>query len=288
MSYRFTPEEVQPIAEGVATFLRSSGCKVEKEKPIDDDAPYRTTLLGKRGLLSILIDVQKKPKFDQIIRQFVHWLERQRNYCELFIGTDEQANLSGAFLRELRQLGVGLILVDDNDQISVHAEPRNPALIIQPEPTLSYGSCRQRVKECLDHFNSPNSCLTPGNARKDALRDMCEIVELLTEEVCLMAIRKGFLDRTEDMITKMDWSKQINLLGAKDAYTSGKTPAISEALKHDLHSFRDARNLLDHKTRNKREEKNRQIQFAERMMMGPRLVANLVSIKSGISRQKKV
>lgn len=288
MSYRFTPEEVQLIAEGIASFLRSSGCRVEEEEPIDIDAPYRTTLLGKRGLLNILIDVQEKPKFDQIFRQFVHWLERQRNYCELYIGTNEQANLSGAFLKELGQLGVGLILIDDNDQISFLAEPRNSALIIQPEPTLSYGPYRQQVKECVDHFNSPNSCLTPGNTRKDALRDMCEIVELLTEEVCLVAVRKGFLDKTEERITKMDWNNQINILAANDAYVSGKNPVISEALKNDLHSFRDARNLLDHKVRSKREEKNRQIQFAERMMMGPRLVANLVSIKSSISRRKKI
>jgi hypothetical protein len=58
----------------------------------------------------------------------------------------------------------------------------------------------------------------------------------------------------------------------------GKSPIVGSTLKDDLHSFRGARNLLDHKVTNKREDTKRQQQFAERMMQGPRLVAELVSL----------
>ena len=45
--------------------------------------------------------------------------------------------------------------------------------------------------------------------------------------------------------------------------------------KARLHSFRGARNLVDHPVASKREEIKREKQFPERMMMGPRLIPNL-------------
>ena len=56
-------------------------------------------------------------------------------------------------------------------------------------------------------------------------------------------------------------------------------PIVTGIFKNDLHSFRGARNLVDHKVRGKRDDVKRQKQFAERMMQGPRLVSELVSLQ---------
>jgi hypothetical protein len=80
-------------------------------------------------------------------------------------------------------------------------------------------------------------------------------------------------------IKAKDWSSQIDTLASKHAYTPGMDPIVSTIFKNDLHSFRGARNLVDHKERGKRDDANRQKQFAERMMQGARLVAELVSLQ---------
>jgi hypothetical protein len=79
-----------------------------------------------------------------------------------------------------------------------------------------------------------------------------------------------------------DWAGQIDTLRSSNVCAPGKTPLLSEPLKIDLHSFRGIRNLLDHKTRTRTQEIDRQQQLAERMMMGPRLVDRLVKIKRRI------
>jgi hypothetical protein len=83
-------------------------------------------------------------------------------------------------------------------------------------------------------------------------------------------------------LKKLDWAGQINELARKDAYKSPHAPVIGVSLKDDLHSFRGARNLVDHKVRSRREDAKRQKQFAERMMQGPRLAAELLSAKRKI------
>ena len=79
-----------------------------------------------------------------------------------------------------------------------------------------------------------------------------------------------------------DWSGQIDTLRSAKACAAGKTPILDDPLKTDLHSFRGIRNLLDHKTRSRIQEIDRQQQLAERMMMGPRLIDRLVKLKRKI------
>jgi hypothetical protein len=118
--------------------------------------------------------------------------------------------------------------------------------------------------------------------RKDGLRDMCEIVERLTEELGVTACRKGHLKIPESPFRAKDWSDQINELANGNAYHPPHTPIIGTLLKNDMHSFRGARNLIDHKVRSLKEDMKRQKQFAERMMQGPRLAAELISLKRRI------
>jgi hypothetical protein len=50
-----------------------------------------------------------------------------------------------------------------------------------------------------------------------------------------------------------------------------------------MHSFRNARNVIDHKVKSKRENAARERQFAERMIQGSRLAAELITIKRKIN-----
>lgn len=180
------------------------------------------------------------------------------------------AVLQAGTLEEMRKDGVGLLVVDEH-AISESQKARNPALVVTPDPTLRFGDCKEEVVEAVKKFNDVD--------RKDGLRDMCEVVERETEGLALLAVRKGWLKMDERAIKRKDWSSQIDALSSNDAYTAGHDPTLSSTLKTDLHSFRGARNLVNHKVRGKRDDAKRQKQFAERMVQGPRLVAELVSLK---------
>lgn len=288
MKYIYTPDDAQRIANAVAKFLKRHKYSVYSERPLNNDAPYRTTLLAKRERLSILVEAQRRAAFDTSLQELAVYLLTNGISAELFIATDMDAPLTGTFLRRINQIGIGLMLVDDTSNTIIEREPNNPALKVSLEPTLKFGKHKLSVLSCLAKFNQPNSFLTANNSRKDALRDLCELVESLTEEVALAAAKKGYLDRSEDVIRAMKWSDQINVLGAAGAYAGGHPPFVSEALKTDLHSFRNGRNLVDHKVRSKREEALRQQKFPDRMMTGVRLVADLAYIKSKITRKKRL
>jgi len=287
MKYIYTSEEVQPIADAIAKFLTKHKYKVGFEAPLNNKVSYRTTLLAQKASLCILVDVQNKPAFEGSLKELLFALQKDRVYSELYIATHESANPTVKLLNELRQNGVGLILASETAEPEIFMEPQNPALIVCPDPTLRFGPYKSAVKECLSKFHSPNSFLTPNNPRKDALRDLCELVEGLTEQVAVASITKGYLQRTEEKIRGMKWSDQINVLAAADAYIGNQPPFVSEGLKADLHSFRNGRNLVDHKVRSKREEAQRQQKFPDRMITGIRLIADLVSLKATIMRKKK-
>ena len=283
MKYIYTPEEVRTIANALFRFMQHQGFNVLIEKPFSEDAPCATTLMATKGSLTILLEAQQRLICDQYIKDLSHWLNLNRLNAELFIIADRNTvSLSGDFLKQLNQTGVGLILVEDDLQPTIGRLPKNPALIISPEPTLKFGPYEKKVKVCLTKFNSPCSFLSDHDFRRDAARDMCEMVEELTEKLAIYAVKKKHITLTEKDIMDKDWAGQINTLGSHNACSPGKNVVINDLLKTDLHSFRGIRNLLDHKTRSRTQEIDRQQQLAERMMMGPRLIDRLVKIKRRI------
>lgn len=279
MTYIYTPEEACSIADIVLKFLQEQKFDVSIEQIVNEDAPCSTTLLAKKGELNILFEAQNEVSCDQSLKELAFWLENRRYYAELFIATHIDATFSGSFLRQLDQAGIGLIMVESGE-VKIERQPRNPALKVSPEPNLKFGMYKKAVMTCLAKYNKPLSFLTGDNARKDALRDLCELLEGLTEVVTIAAVRKGYLQRSEEIIINMKWSDQINILAAANAYANNEHPFLSEELKTDLHAFRNGRNLVDHKVRSKREEALRQQKFPDRMITGIRLIAELGLIQA--------
>jgi hypothetical protein len=270
VKFAFTPEESEVIARAVVKHLRRHKMKVTIEVPFSDDAPYRTTLLAKQSDLSLLIEAQGMLSYHKPIQGLAGWLAARRHYAELFLATSSESLMTVATLQETKKDGVGLLLVDDEGKVTVTQSARNPALVVNPDPTLKLGNCRAEILAAVTKFNEVN--------RKDGLRDMCELVERETESLALLASRKRRLKPDEAAIQAQDWSTQINTLASVNALRSGSTPIFDTRMKDDMHSFRGARNLVDHQARNKRDDQKRQRQFAERMVQGPRLIAELQAL----------
>ena len=274
MRFEFTPDEAQTIASAIRNHLGRQGYKVRVEEPFEDDVPYRTTLVARKADSVILVEAMGVLVYSKSLQDFAHWLAAQRKYCELYLATHEDSNLTGGMLKEIARDGVGLMLVDDLNRITVPHKPRNPALVVTPDPTLKFGKHKAEVQGIVDKFNR--------GERKDALRDMCELVERETEDLGIVLVRRGHLKLSEENLRAKDWSGQIETLASVNAFSAGHAPVVTPPLKVDLHSFRGARNLVDHKVKSKREDARRQRQYQERMMMGPRLFAELISLKNKV------
>ncbi|HVM62703.1 MAG TPA: hypothetical protein VMV72_17710 [Verrucomicrobiae bacterium] len=271
MIFNFTPDEARAIALAVAKHCQRRGMKVRVECAPWSAAPYRPTLFGQKGGLSVIVEAQGTLDYHKALKEFASWLAVNRCYAEFALATTNDATTKTGVLEELRRDGVGLLIIGDDGQVSESIRPRNSALVVTPDPTLRYGECKTEVMSALTKFNSVD--------RKDGLRDMCELVERETEKLGLLAINKGLLRLTAVAFTTQDWSGQINTLASPNAYNAGRQPIVSDLFKTDLHSFRGARNLVDHKVRGKRDDVRREKQFPERMMQGPRLVAELVYLQ---------
>lgn len=276
MRFELTPDEAQRAARAMIKHFKKHGMRVKVEAPAWSEAPYTTTLVAEKAGRHVLVEAQGTVSYGRSLKELVTWLAVRRHYAETYIATSGEAVIPGAgVLHEMRVDGVGLFFVSDTGVVTQQHRARNAALVVTPEPTLKYGSEKAAVEAALSKFNEVD--------RKDGLRDMCEIVERATEEVGVAACRKGLLIMDERVFREQkDWAGQINELARKEAYNSAHQPLVSATLKDDLHSFRGARNLVDHKARSRREDVRRERQFAERMVQGPRLVADLVSLRRKI------
>lgn len=250
--------------------------EVRFEQRIAEDANYRTTLLAQTKDLKVAIDCQPELNYHRQVKEFAAYLAMRREYAEFYLAVPNGANLPAGMLQDIASDGVGLILISPNGQLNFYRRSKNHALVVRTDPRLRFGKCKAEVLEAVEKFNNPEM------NRKDGLRDLCDIGERETENIALLAVRKGYLKLSEKDVRDKDWNGLIDTLASLNAYHQGKAVLFDQILKNDMHSFRNARNLLNHPARNKREKEKLQRQFAEKMMLGARMVAEVNTIANRI------
>jgi len=276
MEFDLTPDEVRPMASAVAKWLESRGFRVRVETPVRKDAPARTTLTATQGQLAVLVEVQTDLSYLGLVQELARYVRSRRLFVELYVAIKEkpEPNLSSACLKELENDGVGLLLVSEEGSVHESRHARNPAREVTLDAGLPLGSRTKEVELIFRRFNE--------GQRKAALEEMVELVEGLIDKVACKAARKGYLRKTESDVRTADLSNKINMLASSQLASCGKPPVFSDALKQDLHSFRESRNLLKHPARGRRGAQRRERQFPERMHMGARLTSDLLGIERKI------
>ena len=274
MDFISTPEEAQATATNVAHYLAQNGFTVDVEAPIDQDAPYRTTLLAhKKQRTTVLVEALGHPNFSPPIQELARWLDSKREYAELYLAVSKDATMSAAFLSQVKREGIGLFIVDSAN-VEEYQVATNRALIVTCDPTLPLRKCKSEVQRAFATFNK--------GERKSGLREVCEIVEREINKLGLKASRKGWINKTEAQWNALRFSDHINILGAPDVYVGGRPVLLAVDLKNDLHSFRGARNLVDHPSMNRWEDRKRERQYGERMLTGARLIAELLTVQQRV------
>ncbi len=267
MQFQFTPYECQGIATIIVRHFRKGRHVVRIEESIDEDAPLRTTLIAQKGELKIFVETMDKPSLPNALAELARWLFLRREYCELYVAAHSDSEMMTGLLTEYRKNGIGLLVVDENERVHIHEKARNPNLVIGEDPNLKLGHYKKSVMEVIEMHNRGDS--------RDAVREICEIVEGLTWRVLTKAAKKGWVTLTIEQIERMDWSNRIDVLVSPNHYVSGRNPILSQPKAVDLHSFRGARNMFDHPVRNNTARLDRERQVVERLFMGRRLVHDL-------------
>lgn len=279
LEYEFTPDDARPIADSVYQHFRNKGYKVFAEKAINDDAKYVTTLFAKKNSSIILVEAQVTHNLTNNIRRFAEHLKGGHVNVEFYLAVDDSSSMDLSDLRELKRLGVGLFIIKDSD-VELQNKAINPAYFVSIAPNLNYGKYKTEIKEMVEKFNEGN--------RKDALRDLCELGEKLTDTIISKADSKGIVNVSHVALEKLDWSNQIDILASSKNYVSGDALLVDKTMKADLDSFRVGRNLFDHKTKTKAEELRRQNQYLDKMGLGLRVSSELVTIVNRLVKRKKI
>jgi hypothetical protein len=271
MDFELLLPELHALADEVGKLCVEQGLKVKVEASVWDDAPYRTTIAAARNWSDApvqLYEVQGKFAYHASLKELCAWMWKTSAYGELYVVVGEETEVALSAMTQLRKDGVGLLVRGGNGQFERHLKPRNPRLRINPDPELKVGKYKTRIQAAFEKFNNGD--------RKDALRDMCEIGEEVTHRVGVKAAGKLKLGATMNAVDfeEKDWNGQINLLAHPQG---GGVGVIDTKLKDDLHSLRGGRNLMDHQAKTKAEEDRRQRQYMDRMLMAPRLVAELLT-----------
>lgn len=280
MQFSYTIEEARSTAMAVAEYYRKDSMQIKAEVAPWPDAPYRPTLTATRmrSDLRVLVEAQGEFRYDGAIQEFANWLRANRRFAGLYLAAHSDSRLTARLLTETKKEGVGILIVGDSGNVEVFQEAQNPALIVTPDPTLCFGNYKKEVMDTVKKFNEVN--------RKDGLSDICDLVERETENLGLLGIKKGLLQKTEEVFKGMSWEQQINALAGGNNYNNGVNPIIDQILKRDLLTFKDARNLIKHKVRGKRAEEERERKFQDKMTQGPRLMHELLALQRKVRRSK--
>lgn len=256
-----TPDEAVPLAEIVLSYLSKHRWDCKIETPYSPTAPFTTVIHATKGTEPTwLIECQARPNYTVHVAALSSFLRAERAHACLSIATSPKSRVSLAMLASIKREGVGLLIVDSG-QFDINHIAIAPSQVVHLEHRLALGKCKVQTKALFDDFNSGN--------RVGALRSMCELVEGLTGKLALKAQRKGLITQSVVAVQHFDFSTSINFLKSGGA--------IGEQLKLDLHSFRGARNLVDHPPISRAEKLSLDRQLGERMIMGARLVAELLS-----------
>ena len=202
-------EEARTIVRTIVKFYKKKKIK-PNEKWLWPDSRYCTTLCFMNFGLPILVEAQGRLDYHNSLKGFVQWFFGKRHYGEMFIATSDQSSLPAQDLKELKNDGVGLLLVSENGQVVVHQQPRNPALIVNPDPTLKYGNRKSEIMDAMTKFNEVD--------RKDGLRDLCEILESEVYRLMECAMKKGYLNLPPTVLEQKDLNGQIDTLYSKNAH----------------------------------------------------------------------
>jgi hypothetical protein len=269
------PPPLMGAAKVLMRHFQKRGYRIYEDQAIDQTYPYKVHLVFKRGYETLAVEMRQKCDIQPPFLRFVQACQANRVPSKVYFAVpelldEEETGITHAQNQELRRAGIGLMVVGNGTvRMDVGTIACNRRIGLEPGGTLSKHS--RRVEEVISDYNL-GQCL-------DAVRDLSEEVEDATTMLCAKAARKGKINITEAEVLapEFSWEDKINILSADKYRNTPQRRFLDPPLSRDLKSFKDVRNLSDHR-KTAKETRKLESQYPDKMLQGIRLLRDLVRL----------
>jgi hypothetical protein len=149
--FRTVPEELLGIAAAAAEWLADRGYKVVPERQ-ETGYPFTPTVYGKRASTTALIEVDAEVPIDRV-QEWVGYGRSRTSDTRVWCAIGEDAPRTGKQDRQLKELGVGLLLVGGGEASEmIPARDLAVSVVLPGVKTLSR-RLQQMLGPVYDHFD---------------------------------------------------------------------------------------------------------------------------------------
>lgn len=273
------PSPLGSAAKALKKHFTKKGYSISDGVSIDQSNRYRVHFVFKKGYETIAVEVRHKCDIQSPFLHFVQSCQANRIAVKIFFAVPEtvegeETTISHAQMSALRSAGIGLLVVTDHDiREEIGTVPCNRRVALDPGGSL--GKHAKKTDEIMKDYNL-GKCL-------DAIRDLGEEVEDATTILCAKAARKGKLSITQAEVSSPDftWENKINVLSTDKYKNVSQTRYLDASTSLDLKSFKDTRNMSDHR-KTAKEKRKLEAQYPDKILQGVRLLRELVRLTKSV------
>lgn len=269
------PSPLGSTAKELRKHFKKRGYSVSESTGIDETNRYKAHLVFKKVYETIAVEIRQKCDIQHPFLNFVQACQANRVAVKIYFAVPEivegeETTISHTQMSALRTAGIGLFVVNDSGvREEIGTVPCNRRIALEPGGSL--GKYATKVNEITRSYNL-GDCL-------DAIRDLSEEVEDATTLLCAKAAKKGKINIAEaDVLsTGFNWEDKINVLAASNYRGAQQTRFLDQPTSQDLKSFKDTRNLSDHR-KTVKDKRRLEAQYPDKVLQGVRLLRELVKL----------
>jgi hypothetical protein len=223
VEFRTVPDELLGVAAMTADWLKSRGFKVTPERH-EIGYPVTPTLYGKRSTTIAIIEVDSGVPVDRMEEWAGYGRSRTRD-TRVWCAVPEDATRTGKLDRQLKELGIGLILVDDREASEVIPARDLAVSIVLPRVAALPPRLQPTLGPVYDHFDRAEW--------REGFGDAC----LALEDAARKHLWKGVKAGRVTVLTAN--GTQQRLTKAKiDALTMGQLTGVFSRIVQQTHADR--------------------------------------------------
>lgn len=151
MEFLTVPDELLGVASAAADWLKGRGYKVTPERR-ETGYPYTPTLHGKRASATAFVEVDAQVAVDRMT-QWVAYGRSCRADTRVWCALAEDAKRTGKQDRELKTLGVGMLLVGDGKADETMAAKDLALAVELPGITTLPDRVKKKLGPVYEHFD---------------------------------------------------------------------------------------------------------------------------------------
>lgn len=242
--------QLEEVSKLLASHMAEQGFKVETDRILTDEIPWRPPIYASRGNEQFAVDVRLNDKITDF------WLEtylKTSAACpdlKIFVAIPDDIVVPYNLGKRLEGANVGIIVVSE-DSVNYLLEPRTQ---VERETTKAirkrhdaqidrsqYEGLQPYVKEIFDAVN-----IFEIGCPREAIGAIGRVVETAVDDFLILANRKRKIPLSDSRRRSMTFDSKINFLASPRNQQRSKPRVITEGEKSKMLSVKWDRNIGDH------------------------------------------